>query len=162
MPIIRTILSQHVEEASELWTLRRAAVAAPHFSLADLAKLDGRVAAHLDGLRIAGEEGWKMCKEQLAANEEGEVFAAGVLACESANPALMVDVLSVVEQEPQLARGLISALWLAAIRAGAIAHPRAASKHQSGSSVWLALARWRFTDVIRASFSCRRPAHMMG
>jgi uncharacterized protein (TIGR02270 family) len=64
----------------------------------------------LDGLRIAGEAGWKVCEEQLAANEEGEVFAAGVLAGESLDPALLARVLSVVEKEPTLASGLISAL----------------------------------------------------
>ena len=92
-----------------LWLLRRAAVNAAHYSLADLAKLDGRVEAHLDGLRIAGEQGWKMCEEQLAANEDGEVFAAGVMADESAKPELIAKVLSVVEKEPNLASGLISA-----------------------------------------------------
>lgn len=102
--------SQHAEESAMLWLLRRVATKSPHYSLADLAKIDGRVEAHLDGLRIAGEDGWKMCEEQLAANEEGEVFAAGVLACESSNPALMAKVLAVVEKEPKLASGLISAL----------------------------------------------------
>jgi uncharacterized protein (TIGR02270 family) len=110
MSIIATVVSQHADEASFLWTLRNRAVGAPHYSLADLAKLDGRVEAHLDGLRIAGEEGWALCEGQLAANEEGEVFAAGVLAGESPNPALMTRVLSVVEAEPKLAGGLISGL----------------------------------------------------
>jgi uncharacterized protein (TIGR02270 family) len=68
------------------------------------------VEAHLDGLRIAGGDCWKICEEQLAANEKGEVFAAGALACESSNLALMAKVLSVVEKEPKLASGLISAL----------------------------------------------------
>src|SRR6266481_5983395 len=104
------VLSQNAEEASTLWLLRKTASTRPHYSLADLAKLDGRLEAHLDGLRIAGGVGWKACEEQLAANEVGEVFAAGVLACESANPELMAKVLSVLEEEPELAGGLTSAL----------------------------------------------------
>src|SRR5437879_6096540 len=96
-----------------LWLLRGVAVGAPHYSLADLAKLDGRVEAHLDGLRIAGEEGWKTCEEQLAANEEGEVFAAGAMAFESTRPELVAKVLYVVEEEPKTVGGLVSALgWL--------------------------------------------------
>lgn len=109
MPEIATVISQHAEESAMLWILRRAATKSPHYSLTDLAKVDGRVEAHLDGLRVAGDIGWKLCDKQLEANEEGEVFAAGVLACESSNPALMVKVLSVVEKEPKLASALISA-----------------------------------------------------
>ena len=45
-----SVLSQHAENASFLWELRNRAVAAPHYSLADLAKLDLRVEANLDGL----------------------------------------------------------------------------------------------------------------
>ena len=113
MSVIEAVLSQHSDEASFLWLQRRSAVAAPHYSLSDLANLDGRVEAHLDGLRIAGEEGWKLCEERLAANEEGEVFVAGVIAMESAKPELLARVLAVVEAEPKLIDGLISALgWL--------------------------------------------------
>jgi uncharacterized protein (TIGR02270 family) len=110
MLVINNLISQHAQEAAMLWLLRQVASKAPHYSLADVAKIDGRVEAHLDGLRIAGEEGWKKCEDQLVANEKGEVFAAGVLACESANQVLMAKVLSVVEKEPKLVGGLISAL----------------------------------------------------
>lgn len=109
-PINSNVVSQHAEEVAMLWLMRRAAVCSQHYSLVDLAKLDGRVEADLDGLRIAGEDGWKICDEQLAANEDGEVFSAGVLVCESSNPALMAKVLLVVEKEPKLAGALISAL----------------------------------------------------
>ena len=118
MPVITNVISQHAEEAAMLWILRRAAVVAPHYSLADLAKIEGRVEAHLDGLRIAGEEGWKFCEEQLAANEEGEIFAAGVVAFELARPEFIARVLSVVEEQPKTADGLVSALgWLSVERA---------------------------------------------
>ena len=107
MNAISTVVSQHAEEAAMLCLLRRTAVGAPHYSLVDLAKLDGRVEAHLEGLRIAGEEGAKICEEQLAKNEEGEVFAAGVLAFESAHSERIAKVLGVVEQEPKLRGALV-------------------------------------------------------
>ena len=66
MPIIPVIIEQHAEEASFLWLLRDSAVNESHYSLSDLANLDNRVEAHLDGLRIAGDEGWETCKETLA------------------------------------------------------------------------------------------------
>jgi len=52
-PVISSIVSQHAEEAAFLWLLRSNATGAAHYSLKDLAKLDGRVEAHLDGLRVA-------------------------------------------------------------------------------------------------------------
>ena len=55
--IIARIISQHAEEAAFLWLLRRTAVVAPHFNLSDLAKLDNRIEAQLDGVRIAGDVG---------------------------------------------------------------------------------------------------------
>jgi len=96
-----------------LLLLRWTATNAPSYSLIDLAKLDGRVAAHLDGLRIAGHEGWKACEEQLAVNEAGEVFAASIMALESLDSSHLGKVLKVVDQEQPLAEGLVSALgWL--------------------------------------------------
>lgn len=77
--VINEIVSQHAEEAAFLWLLRSNAVSAPHYSLKDLAKLDGRVEAHLDGLRVAGEPGWELCKAGLGNEENGEVFAASVM-----------------------------------------------------------------------------------
>ena len=55
---IDSIITQHAEEAAFLWLQRDAAVREPHYSLADLAELDNRVEAHIDGLRIAGDAGW--------------------------------------------------------------------------------------------------------
>ena len=104
---------QHADEAAFLWLLRDAAVSAPHYSLADLAKLDGRVEAHLDGLRIAGPEGWRVCAESLKWEEPGEVFAAAVLAFEAGDQPRIQQILNIVAEGPALAAGLISALgWV--------------------------------------------------
>ena len=83
MTVIPIIIEQHAEDAAFNWLLRDAAVSEPHYSLDDLAKLDNRVEAHIDGLRIAGDEGWEICKEALSWEEAGEVFVAAVLAFES-------------------------------------------------------------------------------
>jgi uncharacterized protein (TIGR02270 family) len=111
--IIVEIVTQHAEEASFLWILRDGAGSAPHFNLKDLATLDGRVEAHLDGLRIAGDPGWEICQEVLGLMDAGEVFACAVLAFESASDTRMQEVLKKGAAEPMLARGLVSALgWL--------------------------------------------------
>ena len=72
--IIQTVIDQHAEETAFLWLLRDAAVSAPHYTLKDLAELEGRVEAHLDGLRIAGDPGWEVCERAL---ESGEITRVG-------------------------------------------------------------------------------------
>lgn len=111
--VIEHIVQQHAEEAAFFWLLRDGAVRAPHYNLKDLAKLDGRVEAHLDGLRIAGDAGWDLCREALAAAEPGEVFAAAVLAFESGKQERILAVMQAVTDNPSLTRGLVAALgWL--------------------------------------------------
>jgi uncharacterized protein (TIGR02270 family) len=113
-PVISSIVSQHAEEAAFLWLLRSNAIRAPHYALKDIAKLDGRVEAHLDGLRVAGEAGWELCKAGLGNEENGEIFAAAVMAFESGVESRIQAVLDVVQKTPELSAGLISALgWIA-------------------------------------------------
>jgi uncharacterized protein (TIGR02270 family) len=107
------VIFQHAEGGSFLWQLRRRATDAPHYALDDLTKLDLRVEAHLDGLRIAGDRGWDLCREALALGESGEVFAAAVLAFESNQKHRVEKVIQAGAASPELTRGLISALgWL--------------------------------------------------
>lgn len=111
--VISSIVSQHAEEAAFLWIVRDRAVGAQHHSLSSVAKLDERLEAHLDGLRIAGEPGWEICKEALGLEGPGEVFAASVLAFESGREEWIAAVLEVATKSPELARGLVSALgWI--------------------------------------------------
>ncbi|CBK41725.1 conserved protein of unknown function [Nitrospira defluvii] len=111
--IIAAIVTQHAEEAAFLWLLRSNATRQPHYALKDLAKLDGRVEAHVDGLRVAGEPGWELCKAALGNEEAGEVFAASVMAFESGIESRIQAILEAVEKTPELSKGLISAFgWM--------------------------------------------------
>jgi uncharacterized protein (TIGR02270 family) len=111
--VIPVVIEQHAEEAAFHWLLRDAAVCAPHYSLDDLAKLDNRLDAHIDGLRMAGDAGWELCQEQLGWEEAGEVFVSAVLAFESGHEARIQAVLEVGCASRELSRGLVSALgWL--------------------------------------------------
>jgi uncharacterized protein (TIGR02270 family) len=112
-PIVRDVVVQHVEDASFLWLLRRSAVSWPHYSLLELAKLDNRVDAHLDGLRIAGEGGWKILKETLSFEEPCDLFAAASLAFDSGNREWIDFVLTLSAKKRELISGVVSALgWL--------------------------------------------------
>ena len=111
--VIPVVVYQHAEEATCLWLLRAAAVNQPHYSLPDLAELDDRVEAHLDGLRVAGEAGWELCKAELSWQEAGEVFTASVIALESGSEAWFYAVLEAGSDSVEQARGMVSALgWI--------------------------------------------------
>lgn len=113
MTVITEIVSQHAEESAFLWLLRSYAIYQPHYALKDLAKLDGRVEAHLDGLRMAGKPGWELCKAALGNEEAGEVFAASVMAFESGIESRIQAVLEAIEKKPELCIGAVSALgWM--------------------------------------------------
>ena len=111
--IIEQIVSQHAEESAFLWLLRDDAVQAPHYTLNDLKTLEGRIEAHLDGLRVAGDAAWAFCQEGLSQGEVGEVFAAGYMALDNSREDWLSQTLDVVESAPETSRGLVSALgWV--------------------------------------------------
>jgi len=111
-PVIATVIAQHAEDAFFLWHLRDLAVRAAHYSLEDLAKLDARLEAHVDGLRVAGDSGWRLAIDA-AGQGAGEAFTAALLAFESGEQARVQEVLDVALIAPKLSRGLVSALgWL--------------------------------------------------
>ena len=112
--IIPEVVSQHAEEAAFLWLLRDSAVGAPHYKPIDLQRLDNRVEAHIDGLRVAGDPGWDIVWKQAEERPEpGELFAAGVLAFESGIASRTDSVLTLASTKPDLGRAVASALgWL--------------------------------------------------
>ena len=111
--VVPVVLSQHAEEAAFLWLLRDSAVRAPHYYLKDVAKLDDRAEAHLDGLRIGAEAGWEAIQTELSWEEAGEVFVAAFLAYETGDAERIEAALEVGTSSTDLARGVISALgWL--------------------------------------------------
>ena len=83
---IPEIVEQHCENAASLWLIRDNAVAVSSFRLADLVRLDERVEANLDGLRIAEMNGWTASSDELDDGGAGDFFVAGVLAVESNDP----------------------------------------------------------------------------
>ena len=111
-PVLTHIVEQHAEEAAFLWTLRDAATDAPHYKRHHLARLDERVEAHVDGLRVAGEAGWRIALEQLERRcEKGELFAASVLALESGDMRRIEPLVArAAAAEPGVRRGFVGAV----------------------------------------------------
>ncbi|MRR06244.1 MAG: TIGR02270 family protein [Deltaproteobacteria bacterium] len=111
--VIQGIITEFTEEAAFLWHLRNRAVGAPHFSLYDLVKLDERIEAHLDGLRVSGEAGWDVCEATLGGEYSEKYFAPSVLAFEGGNRTRIEKVLDAIGQDTGKARAVISALgWI--------------------------------------------------
>lgn len=112
---VRMVVEQHAEEAAFHWLLRRAAVGEPHYDLRDLGDLDTRLDAHVDGLRVAGDDGWNTCKTGLPWEEPGDVFVGTLLALESADPVRIDEMLAIATRSTELATGAVSAFgWLSA------------------------------------------------
>jgi len=110
---ISSIVDQHAQDAVSLWSLRRRAVSAPDYSLRDLIKLDYRLDANLDGLRLAEDAGWKLCEELIGQEGAAGVFTAAIAAFSSTNEARIQRVLEVLVSRLDLGRGMVSALgWL--------------------------------------------------
>ena len=108
--VIESIVSQYAEESAFLWLLRDAAVRSPDYSIRELARLDSRIDAHLDGITVAGEHGWKVCVEELDWAEPGEVFAASAIAFASDDVARIQPILEAVRPDTNLARAMIAAI----------------------------------------------------
>lgn len=114
-PPIPAVVSQHVEEAAHLRHVRSVLVRAPHVKLHQLGRLDERIAAHLDGIAVAGDYGLRLCTEALASPGAGEVFALAVRALELRDAARLLKLFDLAEAEPAAERGLISAFgWVSA------------------------------------------------
>jgi uncharacterized protein (TIGR02270 family) len=146
MPIIESIITQHAEEAAFLWLLRDTACHEPHYSLKDLAKLDDRVEAHLDGLRVAGDEGLSLYNKVWSMEDAGEIFAASELAFENSDPDHIDRVLKIAASTLELSRGVISALgWLpydqASMHIGALLGAGNAELHRIGLAACVAHRR---------------------
>src|SRR5260370_53476 len=119
--VVPVVVLQHAEESAFLWSLRRVACDAPHYNLRELAGLDERIEAHLDGLRVAGDFGWEICEQALSEEEEGAFFTAGVLAFESGNRLQIHRLMGLVASQSAPAFGLVHALgWIPSAQARSV------------------------------------------
>jgi len=108
-PVVFPVVEQHAEEAGFLWMQRRNALVAPNVTLRHLARLEERLVAHIDGVRIAKEVGDAACLMQLAGGEPGPLFVVTVLAVEAGAAERLERLLALGEALPQARCGLFAA-----------------------------------------------------
>ena len=98
---IGIVVQQHAEESAHLRNMRSVLATAPHVKLSHLRRLDDRLAAHLDGLAVAGEFGSNLCEAALENPGIGEVFAAAVRAIEEKEERRLDKLFSLVGAMPE-------------------------------------------------------------
>lgn len=76
----RSVIEQHAEDAAALSRIHARAVNAPLYRLRDLALLDERILAHLEGLRTSGTVALTLARRGLALEDPGAIFVVGYLA----------------------------------------------------------------------------------
>ena len=114
-PAILGLVAQHVDEAAALRRQRTRLVRAPHIRLHLLRRHDERIAAHLDGIAVAGDAGRALAQAAAPQPGGGEVFTAALVAIGSADTAAIERLLDIARTSPDAARGLVSAFgWASA------------------------------------------------
>jgi uncharacterized protein (TIGR02270 family) len=109
--IVADVVERHAEEAAFLWLLRDAATDQPHFDLQSLGRLEERVEAHLDGLRVAGEAGYQIAWDNFQQSPgPGELFTISLTALEGGDPTRIARTLDFAEAFPTARRGFFGAL----------------------------------------------------
>lgn len=112
-PPIADVVQQHAEESALLRQIRSVLLRAPHVQLRRLRRLDDRLAAHLDGVAVAGPMGLALLEAGLESPTPGVVFALTVCALQGRNAALLQRLVTLAATLPEAERGLLSALgWV--------------------------------------------------
>lgn len=110
---IPIVIQQHVDDAVSLRQVRAVLTRAPHVQQHRLLRLDERLAAHLDGIAIAGRDGLALLEAALDSPSAGVVFALSVCALQSRDAPLLQRLVMLAATLPEAERGLLSALgWV--------------------------------------------------
>lgn len=113
--ILPGVVVQHIEEVASLRETRSTLLRAPNVELLHLARHDERVYAHLDGLRVAGETGYRLAQVALDGAGVGEMFLAAVAAIERRDREHIDLLLSLIGVARNAERALESAFgWVSA------------------------------------------------
>ena len=138
---IPLVLQQHAEESAVLSVVRAVLVGSPHVELRRLRRLDDRLAAHLDGLSVAGDAGSRVVDAALADAGPGECFTAFVNAAEAQDRRRLDRLLVLAAAVPAAEAGVRAAIsWVSP----AVAKPVVVALQGSGDPFRQRLALFAF------------------
>jgi uncharacterized protein (TIGR02270 family) len=127
--------------------VRSVLVRAPHVRLLHLGRLDERIAAHLDGITVAGQYGLGLAHRGLERPGAGEVFVATVRAIEDQDVERLDKLLAIAEALPASEAGLLSAFgWTSAAALRGVAKPLLESAQPWRREVGLAACAMHAVD----------------
>lgn len=148
VPPVAAVVLQHAEELADLRVQRAALVRAPHLGLPDLHDLDTRLAAHHDGLAVAGESGTSSCLGQaLEHATTGTMFAAAAHAIGRRDDAALNCLFAGARWSAGALRGVVSGLaWMPPGCMAGIVQPLLASDDPFRRLIGLATCRLHGID----------------
>ncbi len=107
------VVGVHAQEAIGLCETRMAQLRLPHVNLMSLARLDGRLRAHLEGLATAGEHAQRPIDLEFETPSKGSAFALAVRAIEGGQSESLERLWTLADDTPSLADGLLAAFgWV--------------------------------------------------
>lgn len=107
------VIQEHANEAAFLLQLRKVVCQQPHQTLGNLARLDERLRAHLDGLQTCRPASNAIVTSALEAIDPGVVFVAAVRALEDLDAARLENLLRIAEVSPLAFDGINAAFaWV--------------------------------------------------
>lgn len=111
--VVPIVVQQHLDDAIVLHATRTSLLRAPHVQLRHLKRFDDRLAAHLDGLRIAGDYSWSLCRAALESGSPSVMFVAAVRAIEDDRSDRLEPLMVLTQSAAETGQGLLSAFgWL--------------------------------------------------
>lgn len=146
-PPIPVVVQQHAEECALLRQIRSVLVRAPHVRLRHLRRLDDRIAAHADGLAVAGADGTRLCTQALERVGAGVVFALALRLIDQRDERGLDRLMALAAAVPDARRGLLSALgWVSATQLQGIVRSLLAADDTGRRALGIAACRLHQVD----------------
>jgi len=108
-PVLIDVVQLHAEETAMLHGARARLTRAPHIALEALARMDARIAAHLDGMDVAARSNPDLPDCLSTVDGGGATFTLTVRALEERNRMRLDELIGLAHGDPDAFKGLLSA-----------------------------------------------------